>query len=93
MEGRRWPDKMLPADKNASAPLCPGSRRESTKSYRRRTLRLALLVPDIVGAILTGRTEQTMMLEQLERPLAMNWTISAASCQRPAPEYWHYAMY
>jgi uncharacterized protein len=84
MEGRLWPDKMLPADKNAGAPLCPGSRRESTKSYRRRTLPLALLAPDIVGAILTGRTEQTMMLEQLERPLAMSWDhqrslLSAAS--------------
>jgi uncharacterized protein (DUF2237 family) len=34
--------------------MCPGSSRESTKSYRRRTLRLALLAPDIVGAILTA---------------------------------------
>jgi hypothetical protein len=31
-----------------------------------RILRLALLAPDIVEAILAGRTDQGMILEQLE---------------------------
>jgi hypothetical protein len=43
------------------------------KSYVSRILRLALLAPDIVEAILTGRTDQRMMLEQLERPLPASW--------------------
>jgi hypothetical protein len=34
-----------------------------------RILRLVLLVPDIVEAILAGRTDQGTMVEQLERPL------------------------
>jgi hypothetical protein len=34
---------------------------------------LALLAPDIVEPILTGSTDQGMMLEQLERPLPMSW--------------------
>jgi hypothetical protein len=40
------------------------------KSYVSRILRLALLAPDIVEAILAGRTDQGMMLEQLERAAA-----------------------
>jgi hypothetical protein len=35
-----------------------------------RILRLALLAPDIVDAILAGRTDQAIMLERLERPLS-----------------------
>ena len=38
-----------------------------------RILRLALLAPDIVEAILAGRTDQDIMLEQLERPLPTDW--------------------
>jgi hypothetical protein len=34
---------------------------------------LALLAPDIIEAILAGRTDQCMMLEQLERPLPTSW--------------------
>ena len=46
---------------------------EIGKSYVSRILRLALLAPDIVDAILAGRTDQGMILEQLERPLPANW--------------------
>jgi hypothetical protein len=38
-----------------------------------RILRLALLAPDVVEAILAGRAEQTLMLEKLERPLPARW--------------------
>jgi hypothetical protein len=43
------------------------------KSYVSRILRLALLAPDLVEAILAGRTDQALMLEQLEKPLPGNW--------------------
>jgi hypothetical protein len=43
------------------------------KSYVSRILRLALLAPDIVEAILAGRTDQALMLERLERPLPATW--------------------
>jgi hypothetical protein len=36
-------------------------------------LRLALLAPDIVEAILAGTEDQAVMLEQLERPLPASW--------------------
>jgi hypothetical protein len=44
-----------------------------SKSYVSGTLRRALLAPDIIEAILAGRTDQGMMLEQMERPLPAGW--------------------
>ena len=48
------------------------------KSYVSRILRLALLAPDIVGALLAGRTDQGVMLEQLKRPLPMSSSFMSA---------------
>jgi hypothetical protein len=50
-----------------------GDAENISKSYVSRILRLALLAPDIVEAILAGRTDQRMILEQLERPLPASW--------------------
>ena len=38
-----------------------------------RIRRLALLAPDIIEAIVTGRADRSLMLEQLERPLPASW--------------------
>jgi len=43
------------------------------KSYVSRILRLALLAPDLVEAILSGRTDHALMLERLEGPLPASW--------------------
>jgi hypothetical protein len=43
------------------------------KSYISRILRLALLPPDTVEAVLAGRADQALMLERLERPLPASW--------------------
>jgi hypothetical protein len=50
-----------------------GDAENISKSYVSRILRLALLAPDVVDAILVGRTDQSMMLERLERPLPASW--------------------
>jgi hypothetical protein len=50
-----------------------GDAENISKSYVSRILRLALLAPDIVEAILGGRADQSPMLEQLERPLPASW--------------------
>jgi hypothetical protein len=50
-----------------------GDAENISKSYVSRILRLALLAPDLVEEIVEGRTDQGMMLEQLERPLPMRW--------------------
>jgi hypothetical protein len=44
-----------------------------SKSYVSRILRLALLAPDIVEAVLGGWADQRVMLERLERPLPTGW--------------------
>jgi hypothetical protein len=44
-----------------------------SKSYVSRILRLALLAPDIVEAIVEGRADHTLFLESLERPLPGDW--------------------
>ena len=43
------------------------------KSYVSRILRLALLAPDIIETVLEGRSDQALMLEQLEGPLPASW--------------------
>jgi hypothetical protein len=50
-----------------------GDAENISKSYVSRIVRLALLAPDIVEAILLGRTDQGLILEQLERPLPAIW--------------------
>jgi hypothetical protein len=50
-----------------------GDAENISKSYVSRILRLALLAPDLVDGILAGSTDQTPMLEQLERPLPASW--------------------
>ncbi|MBW3537084.1 MAG: hypothetical protein KY395_04845 [Actinobacteria bacterium] len=50
-----------------------GDAENISKSYVSRILRLALLAPDIIEAILAGSTDQTLMLEQLERPRPAGW--------------------
>jgi hypothetical protein len=50
-----------------------GDAENTSKSYVSRILRLALLAPDIVEAILAGGTDQALMLGQLERPLPASW--------------------
>ena len=50
-----------------------GDAENISKSYVSRILRLALLAPDIVDAILAGRTDQALMLARLEQPLPAKW--------------------
>jgi hypothetical protein len=50
-----------------------GDAENISKSYFSRILRLALLAPDIMEAILAGRTDQALMLERLEKPLPLSW--------------------
>jgi hypothetical protein len=46
-----------------------GEAENISKSYVSRILRLALLAPEIIEAILSGRASHSVMLESLERPL------------------------
>jgi hypothetical protein len=50
-----------------------GDTENISKSYVSRILRLALLSPDIIEAILVGSADQSLMLERLDRPLPASW--------------------
>jgi len=50
-----------------------GEAEHISKSYVSRILRLALLSPDTVEAILAGSMDQGVMLEHLERPAPACW--------------------
>ena len=67
----RW-QKLLDAGVFCSVTEIAEAERIS-KSYVSRILRLALLAPDIVEAILGGWADQRVMLERLEKPLPIGW--------------------
>jgi len=43
-------------------------------SYLSRILRLTLIAPDIIEAILSGRQPSTLQLDDLFRPLSADWS-------------------
>ena len=52
------------------------------QSYACRMLRLSLLAPPIVGAILDGRHDADVMLKQLMKPLPIRWDEQIAVLKR-----------
>ena len=68
---RRW-QKLLDRGVYSSVTEIAETEKVS-KSYVSRIVRLALLAPDLVEAILTGWADQRVMLEWLERPPPMGW--------------------
>jgi hypothetical protein len=60
-----------------------GDAENISKSYVSRILRLALLAPDIIEAILASSMNQSRMLEQLERPLPSSWEEQRARILEP----------
>ena len=60
-----------------------GDAENISKSYVSRILRLALLAPDIVEAVVEGRADHTLFLESLERPLPASWEAQRARILEP----------
>src|SRR5258707_14249954 len=56
------PDEVLGMDKE-----------RINRSYLSRTIRLSLLAPDIVEAILNGTQPETLRLADLEAPFPIDW--------------------
>jgi hypothetical protein len=50
-----------------------GDAENISKSYVSRILRLVLLAPNIIEAIVARRADRSLMLGQLERPLPASW--------------------
>jgi hypothetical protein len=60
-----------------------GDAENISKSYVSRILRLALLAPDIIEAILADTTDQALILAKLERPLPASWDGQRARILEP----------
>jgi hypothetical protein len=58
-----------------------GDAENISKSYVSRILRLALLAPDTIEMTIEARSDQALMLEQLERPLPVSWEEQPALCK------------
>jgi hypothetical protein len=52
-------------------------------SYLSRILRLTLIAPDIIEAILTGRQPSTLQLDDLLKPLPAAWSQQHSRLSRP----------
>jgi hypothetical protein len=70
---RAWRWQRMLDEKVHSSVSDIGEAEGISKSYVSRILRMALLASEIVEAILAGQTDQTLMLERLERPLPASW--------------------
>jgi hypothetical protein len=72
MEGNLRPDKILLSSMRTRA-LRGAREQRGYRSYVSGILRLTLLAPDVIEAILAGRADQALLLESLEQPLPAGW--------------------
>src|SRR5258708_2999184 len=67
----RWKSKLESGEYSSLTEL--GKSEEINLSYICRTLRLTLLAPDIVGALLDGKHACRLQLSDLLRPVSLIW--------------------
>ena len=71
VRAHRWRQMLESGEYNSSAELAKAEK--VNDSYVSRILRLTLLAPDIIEAILTGRQSNTLQLDDLLKPLPALW--------------------
>jgi hypothetical protein len=71
VRAHRWRQMLESGGYNSSAELAKAEK--VNDSYVSRILRLTLLAPDIIEAILTGRQSNTLQLDDLLKPLPGLW--------------------
>ena len=82
VRGHRWQD-MLDSGQVASVQDL-AAKEKMTQSYMARHLRLTLLAPDIVEAILAGRQPETMTLTSLWKVFPLEWAYQREQWGFPA---------
>jgi hypothetical protein len=73
VRAHRWRQMLESGEYNSSAELAKAEK--VNDSYLSRILRLTLIAPDIIEAILTGRQPTTLQLDDLLKPLPAAWAL------------------
>jgi hypothetical protein len=73
VRAHRWRQMLEGGECASSAELAKAEK--VNDSYLSRILRLTLIAPDIIEAILTGRQPSTLQLDDLFKPLPAAWTL------------------
>ena len=81
VRAHRWRQMIECGKYTSSAELAKAEK--VNDSYLSRILRLTLLAPDIIEAILTGRQPSTLQLDELIRPLPALWDLQRARLRIP----------
>jgi hypothetical protein len=71
VRAHRWRQMLEAGEYTSSAELAKAER--VNDSYLSRILRLTLIAPDVIEAILTGRQPSTLQLDDLLKPLPATW--------------------
>ncbi|XIA63336.1 hypothetical protein ACFIOY_29785 [Bradyrhizobium sp. TZ2] len=71
VRAHRWRQKLESGEYASSAELAKAEK--VNDSYLSRNLRLTLIAPNLIEAILTGRQPSTLQLEDLLKPLPAAW--------------------
>jgi hypothetical protein len=77
----RWRQMLESGEYNCSAELAGAEKVNA--SYLSRILRLTLLAPDIIEAILSGSQPSTLQLDDLLKPLPAAWSQQHSKLARP----------
>src|SRR5436305_617122 len=72
VRAHRWRQMLESGEYSSSAELAKAEKVNA--SYLSRILRLSLIVPDIIDAILSGSQASTLQLDDLLKPLPATWT-------------------
>jgi hypothetical protein len=89
VRAHRWRQMLESGEYASSAELAKAEK--VNDSYLSRILRLTLIAPDIVEAILTGRQSSTLQLDDLLKPMPAVWALqhsvlSVSNSSRRLPE-------
>jgi hypothetical protein len=81
VRAHRWRQMLESGEFACSAELAKAE--QVNASYVSRILRLTLIAPDIIEAILAGRQPSTLQLDDLLKPLPAAWALQRSALFNP----------
>ena len=81
VRAHRWRQMLESGEYSSSAELAKAEK--VNDSYLSRILRLTLIAPNIIEAILSGRQPSTLQLDDLLKPLPASWALQHSALFNP----------